>query len=112
MMNIINVDEPNAPLIVEVPLRRDYAFTLRKTNVKHGVEHSHYLEHISKMEKYGVVFRDTNYETTNGLHCHGIVSISESMSLKRLRFRGWHLHLIELYDEDGWIRYIRKDVDV
>lgn len=71
-----------------------------------------YLEHIQDMEctaDGNVIFTDVIFEETGGLHSHGIVSIPQSYYLNRMRIRGWKLHLEELYDKKGWLKYISKD---
>lgn len=113
------VDLSQADLVVTKPLRRNYAFTLRKTkldDISLGPAMSDpmhyaidYKMHIQKLCSKGPELKDMEFETTSGLHCHGIFIIPEGFNMKLLRVRGWHLMIEEIYDEDGWIRYIRKD---
>lgn len=112
-------DLSKATLVVSRPLRRNYAFTLRKTKLDDtslGEAQSDamhyaidYKMHVQKLCSKGPELKELEFETTAGLHCHGIFIIPEGFNFKLLRVRGWHLQIEEIYDELGWIRYIRKD---
>jgi len=41
---------------------------------------------------------------------HGVILIPRNLSLTRFRVRGWSIRLEEIYDIQGWRRYISKDI--
>lgn len=84
-----------------------FAFTLRKTKLP--VVKEDYLNKLAKIEKLGCEITDHVYESTAGLHVHGIIQIPKSFDPKRLRVRGWRIQLDELYDYAGWLSYITKE---
>lgn len=88
-----------------------YAFTLRKTSTKKGQPtQEDYQVHIdtlcltTKSYKKEVVF-----ERTGGLHMHGILEVPKRCFMNKFRIRGWKMHLEEIYDYDGWKRYMAKE---
>lgn len=48
-------------------------------------------------------------DSHNKLHYHGVMIIKKGFYRKRLECQGYHLKLEEIYDMDGWFRYITKD---
>jgi len=58
----------------------------------------------------GVDFKKIVFEKTSGLHMHGIILIPRNLSLTRFRVRGWSIKLEEIYDVEGWLRYLYKDI--
>lgn len=88
----------------------DYAFTLRRTKIDVSVSlRDEYEEHLRLFDALGARVKDVEYENKGGLHVHGIIEIPLGMYLKKLRFRGWNLDLKVIYDEQGWLSYIRKE---
>lgn len=88
-----------------------YAFTLRKTSTKKGQPtQQDYQVHIdnlcltTKSLKKEVVF-----ERTGGLHMHGVLEIPKTVNMYKFRVRGWKMHLEEIWDFDGWKRYMAKE---
>lgn len=93
-----------------IAYQRQYAFTLRRTNLKKGVTQGDYLDHFSRFHNVKLI--DYVFEETSGLHMHGIIEIPVGLLMqqaRQLRIRGWKLHLEELYDELGWKCYYMKD---
>jgi len=90
-----------------------YAFTLRKTKLVDLHEPKllriHYGEHLTLFEQLGCTIIDHEYEEKGGLHVHGIINIPRDFFIKRLRYRGWNLDVKVIYDEVGWLSYIRKE---
>lgn len=89
---------------------RQYAFTLRRTNLKNGVTEDDYFNHIVKWENKGQCkLVDYVFEKTAGLHMHGILEIEKSQKMQYFRVRGWNIKLEELYNPEGWKAYMLKD---
>lgn len=87
-----------------------YAITMRKTTKPDKVNESTYINQMNYFKSYlGAHFETVRFELTGGLHMHGIVSIPKSANLVRFRVRGWSIRLEEIYDLDGWNKYINKD---
>lgn len=104
------VDEEDCPVLCEVPYYRNYAMTCRKTRVRNAQPcKQDYINHLAKLTSKGLVFKNVQFEETNGLHIHGVAWMPEGFNIKTLRFRGWHLHLKEIYSDKGWERYILKE---
>lgn len=91
---------------------KTYGFTLRRVSLSVPITQDLYREHIQNMECTSndeVCFSEVVFELTGGLHAHGIVSVPEKYYLNKFRIRGWKLHLEEIYDKAGWLKYIKKD---
>lgn len=100
----------DANISATIAFQRQYAFTLRRTNLKKGVTQGDYLDHFERWHNVKLI--DYAFEETAGLHMHGIIEIPVGLCVnqfKQLRIRGWKLHLEELYDELGWKCYYMKD---
>lgn len=105
-----NIKNTNRPVVIDVPVRREYAFTLRKTNIKRGPPTmDDYHAHLNKLQTKGLIMRQHVVEQKGGLHLHGVVSIPEGFNFKTLMIRGWHFHIVEIYDPEGWQRYLAKE---
>lgn len=87
-----------------------YCYTLRKvTKNKHATEQM-YLDHLDKIfEKKNMRYYENNFETTAGLHCHGIVDIPANFNFKKFRVRGWNIYLCPCNNKQQWLKYITKD---
>lgn len=84
---------------------KPYGFTLRKTKLV-NVEEDTYRSHMDRLP--WELYCDVAFETESGLHCHGVCYIPRAVDMKRFRFRGWKLHLEELYDPQQWMIYCNK----
>lgn len=93
-------------------LFRAYGFTLRKTSNVHNTTRQTYADRFGYFKELGCKVVDITFEETAGLHCHGIIEIPTSLSIKRLRCRGWNFKYEIIYDKDGWIRYMYKDQEL
>jgi len=92
--------------ITSVPFN-SYGFTLRKTKLENVTETT-YRNHLSRLpcSVNGIVF-----EQESGLHCHGVMLVPKIINIHTsvlFRFRGWHLHLVDLYDPLQWDLYLNK----
>lgn len=90
-----------------------YGFTLRRVTKNKPITKELYADHLLHISNYGALCNFTNivFENTSGLHCHGVVKIFKSTSLKRFRVRGWNIRLEELYDPLQWDLYLNKNQD-
>lgn len=94
--------------IVEA-LSRQYAFTLRRTNLKKPVSSEDYYKHLEKWTTTGKCqIQESVFEYEGGIHMHGIMEIRKDVNFKHFRVRGWNIKLEELYDVDGWRHYMLK----
>lgn len=88
---------------------RQYAFTLRRTNLKKGVSQDDYQNHLKKWSDKGQCeIIDSVFEYEAGLHMHGILEIPKQINFNLFRVRGWNIKLEELYDKTGWKYYMMK----
>lgn len=97
----------NDPLKITRSPTRMYGFTLRKTKLE-NVSKEAYQAHMYRLP---IKCTDVCYEMESGLHCHGIAYVPRGLDMRRLRFRGWRLHLEELYDVHQWMMYCNKHQD-
>lgn len=102
-------DQERLPVVVVSPKLRPYAYTLRKTKNPESNTKGHYVNHIAKLSRKGLTFQDNNFEMKAGLHMHGVVQIPDGFNMKTLKIRGWHLFLREIFDPQGWQKYIIKE---
>lgn len=102
-------DKENLTVTVIMPIQRQYAYTLRRTRLKTPLTREMYRTHLHKLASLGCSFKQNEFEEPSGLHMHGVVLIPDGFNFKRLRYRGWHFLLVEIYDYQGWIKYIEKD---
>lgn len=84
-----------------------YAFTV-KDNRRETTDYSSFFDRLSKFD----VEIDCKYKELDSkgkVHYHGIVLIPKGMYRKKLMMPGLHLKLEELYNREGWMKYITKD---
>lgn len=84
-----------------------YAFTV-KDNRK---ETTDYAPFFDRCKSFGVVVsvKVGELDSHNKLHYHGILEIPKGFYRKKLTMPGLSLKLVELYDLEGWTKYIQKD---
>lgn len=102
-------DDSEHPVVAIVAIQRQYALTMRRTKNPSKVTQTDYINHLTKLRSQGMDIKQYEFEESSGLHLHGVVLLPEGFNLKRLRYRGWHLLLKEIYDPEGWKAYIEKD---
>lgn len=89
---------------------RQWAFTCRRTTSPAIVTREQYVNHLQTLtDKMSCKIIDFVFETTGGLHMHGIIEIPKAIDPIRFRVRGWHWYMEELYNEDGWRYYMLKE---
>lgn len=99
--------------IVYIQMFTNYAFTLRKTNIRRRPTEKDYTDHMYKIfDKNGLNVFDYQFESENGLHVHGCVSVPFLFEdqMYKLRTRGWRCHMVSIYDLSGWISYYNKHI--
>lgn len=96
---------------VKKTVLKSYGYTVRRTKDPANVDEAMYMTHIERLGRLpGVVVEGRPiFERKAGLHCHGVIVIPKALDLKRFRFRGWHIHLEEIYDPQGWYQYLTKE---
>jgi len=87
-----------------------FAFTLRKSKFPRCK--SDYVDRMAKIEELGCSITDHVYESTAGLHLHGIIQVPKDFNHKKLRVRGWRIQLDEIYNYAGWLSYITKECNL
>jgi len=73
------------------------------------------VNRLAKIEELGCSITDHVYESTAGLHVHGIIQIPKTCKNyvhRRLRVRGWRIQLDEIYNYAGWLAYITKECNL
>lgn len=102
--------------IIKADFKR-YAFTLRKTKIQKTKKTRFtdeelteiYESRIHEFTKSGLKVGKFTYEQKAGLHVHGVIDIPKTFNLVKLKRRGWSILLKEIFDEEGWDRYMSKD---
>lgn len=89
---------------------KSYAFTVKKLGPRELNDLPEYWKWLAKVEQECIVSRKY-YETDSdgNLHMHGIILVRKNFYLKKLCMKGYHVKFEELYDYDGWVKYITKD---
>lgn len=91
-------------------MTKTYGFTY-KCNDKKIVDETDYQSILATLHKRGHVI-DVIYEKDKSgkLHIHGIVEFERRAPLfKTMCPKGFHSKFEELYDIEGWYRYLYKD---
>jgi len=84
-----------------------YAFTIKDNRREQGS----YDLTFSKWTERGcvVLCRYAERDTRGAVHYHGIVNIPHTLYRKSLCLPGYHVKFKEIFDEDGWMTYCKKD---
>lgn len=90
-----------------------YGITIR-CHTKRSAEEKDYELFIEMMKRKGVIIHCIVYEsdkctTYHGVHVHGVVYIKKHFYRKGLQMVGYHIKLEEIYDWNGWMKYINKE---
>lgn len=92
-----------------------WAMTIR-CNKKKEADERDLFEYLAYAMSKGAILKEMYFEkdsgkTYNGLHAHGIIELKKGYLRKRLMKDGYHIKLEELYNKEGWLKYIRKSED-
>jgi len=98
------------PLEIKNAEAKSYAFTLRRTtNPKYVNEDTYLLYMKDYFTKNNIFIQNHYFEKTSGLHVHGTILVPSTFKFKKLRVRGWHVKIVEIFDHISWQNYITKD---
>lgn len=61
-------------------------------------------------DKRTAKFKEIREEAKGGIHYHACVSFSRVPYFKKLKYQGFHLKWVKVYDLVGWESYIRKEL--
>lgn len=92
-----------------------YAITYR-CHKKKDADERDLMEYMAYLITKGAIIEELYFEKDNettykGLHAHGIIKLTKRFYRKKLMKEGYHLKLEELYDIEGWRKYIKKSQD-
>lgn len=87
-----------------------WAFTIKKTGRNlTDVKIEDYALIIDKFNKAGFIKDIAKENDSKGvLHLHGIILLRKGFLRKSICLNGFHVKLVEIYDENGWLGYITK----
>jgi hypothetical protein len=87
-----------------------WSFTIKALGPMEKATIELYAKLVDKWRYYGHI-KDYSFEqdSRGKLHMHGIIMLKRHFHRKRLMHEGFHIKLVEIYDETGWINYIHKE---
>lgn len=87
-----------------------FAYTVKILGNR-GSEPTTYQPFFDKLNKFDITIeeKEHEYDSKGKLHYHGIIHLVKGFYRKRLTTPGFSVKLEELYDKEGWIKYINKD---
>lgn len=90
-----------------------WAFTIKKLGGKpNSITLADYSDVLELYAKSGKISHSTEERDSSGrLHIHGILELKKHFFIKKLCRNGFHMKFDELFDEEGWRRYINKSFD-
>lgn len=88
-----------------------YGFTVKKLGKEQAEieDYCAWFIHISKFKNVVIEHHYPERDSQGKIHYHGVIYVPKTFYRKRLEFKGFHLKLEQIYDLQGWIRYITKD---
>lgn len=88
---------------------QSWAFTVKKLGS--NIFQSDYDFVMKIFNKHGKVFDHIYEKDSHGIiHIHGIIQLDKKFHRKRLCIHGYHVKLVEIFDHQGWLEYMYKDV--
>lgn len=84
-----------------------FAFTVKDNRVD-STDYDQFFDNLTK-HKCIVECKYPEYDAKGKLHYHGVAQVPKSLLRKKLVLAGLHVKLDEVYDQEGWLRYIKKD---
>jgi len=89
-----------------------YAFTIKDNrkvvNESRQVEYDKWFDKLGKLG-INMEYQVCELDSMNRLHIHGVILIPKGFYRKRLIQGGLHIKLVELYNSDGWLKYMLKE---
>lgn len=86
-----------------------YAFTVKDNRV----DSTDYQQFFERAQDMGVIVTHKygEFDSKGKLHYHGIMLIHKGFYRRTLCMDGLHLHLMELFRRECWMKYITKEQD-
>lgn len=93
---------------------RTMAFTVKYNTIdelKPEVTEGHYDKFFAKLErnKIKIEYKIFEKDKKGCIHSHGIMVVKKGLYLKKLKLATYHMKFKDIYDKEGWIKYIDKD---
>lgn len=88
-----------------------FAYTVKALGAV-NINKNHYDSFFQKLDKLGVKveYKIGEKDSLGKLHYHGIIYVKKGFFRKRIMMKGYHVKLEEIYNKEGWVKYIHKDV--
>lgn len=93
---------------INAPVRA-YAYTIKSLGDELDADYDPFFKKLSYFN-ISVEYKVKEFDKFGKSHYHGIIYLPKGFFRKRIIVKGFHLKLEELYNREGWIRYIHKDV--
>lgn len=86
-----------------------YAYTVKNLGSEMDADYTPFFDRLSKYD-IKVEFKVKEFDKHGKSHFHGILYLPKGFWRKRIMVHGYHIKLVEVYNKEGWIKYIHKDV--
>lgn len=89
--------------------KQSWAFTCKKLGTIEPTRED-YTVVVDRFLNYGFISNLVEEKDPSGrLHIHGTIQLRKGFLRKRLIVKGFHLKLVEIFDQKGWDAYCSKD---
>lgn len=87
-----------------------FAYTV-KTLGPATVTPTDYTPFFERLKKFSIEieYKISETDKSGKLHYHGILYLSKGFYRKKLCMKGFHVKLDQIYNKQGWIKYIHKE---
>lgn len=85
-----------------------YAYTVRCNTGEKAASYAPFFNKLKRM-RIQVEYKVKEVGSCNVEHYHGVIYLLKGFYRKKLVTPGFHLKLVEIYNKDGWIKYIHKE---
>lgn len=85
-----------------------FAYTVKTLGTDNAGDYSPFFDKLSKFN-IEVEYKISETDKLGKLHYHGIFYLPKGFFRKRLATKGFHMKLVEIYNKQGWYKYITKD---
>lgn len=110
MVNVSDEQKVDYTLDVEKSKFVSWSFTYKKSGKADNVKSSDYLHILTVLKRHGNVTRNYYEKDSKGKwHVHGVVELPKGFYRARVCLPGYHVHFKEIWNEEGWEDYMRKD---
>lgn len=93
---------------------RAFAYTVKDNRGRTSdVTEQTYDPFFDQLKHYRIKceYKVAEYDKKNRLHYHGIIYLKKGFFRKKICVKGLHVKLVEIYNKDGWEKYIHKDCE-